>query len=818
MKRRTFLQSCAAAAVACVGGKVARAEELRKKIRINRLVKPWPRPPVTPLTFDKTTPPSYAAMSAITPLPGTKRIYLQQPCDHRIITVRPDMKFLTYAAAPKHSGQVVGYGFVIINDSSVVSFDYETMEQSFEKECLPLLTQRVSQQGFSFEQTAFTTMTKDGRKLLLVRLAIQRLSAESERNLTLAWLTVSAPHSRFYSHPNEDYIVFEPWAAAWESPLELETAEHAQREGGILFNAFRYSKNVLPRTRRIAGAHLIFDISFERVEAAAIEFIIPYEGLQLAEAMGAVSAGRTQPGIFAASECDQLLSLSFHDEYQRQVRGWGRMLSRATTIKVPEKIVQTIYGVLTCNNLQFMGANTATPHVKPGQGGFNSFSTVYGWESSNYLSVMDAQGFHSEVERVLDYFLTTQYGHKGPDGDISSAEGSFRPHIHWMCETGAIIGIFADHAVLSGDFNRLRRDAAALLKAAGWISRERARTKETRPGGGRPAHYGLMPPGRATDWPDYCYSLFTDAYTWRGLDKLARSFEIGGLAEAGRLRAEADEYRQCILASLKTLMEEQAQESSPQEKKPETDVPPVLLSHMALLDSKIIDAQDDLIGVIEAEFRHLGAMNDLFATRMAEMEDVELMKIQEKTAGGEIDLYYVNSAEKVWHRLWLERGERIKALRYFYMTLAYSTSRDVHIASERFCPQLIWLLPWQPNASGNGRILEMILHSLCLEYQDALHLLAGVPDAWFASGGPIGLSGLCTAFGLFSFTLQPNSAKSGRFTFSYECARDIPQRFLLSLPTGSGIPEQRRIVRVDTGKAKKAVCTIEAETGKVLFW
>lgn len=817
MKRRTFFKCCAAAVVSCAVGKFVRAEELRKKIRINRLVKPWPRPPVKPLPFDDTMPPSYAAMSAITPLPGSKRIYLQQPCDHRIITVRPDLKFLTYEAAPDHSGLVVGYGFVIVSDSSVVSFDYETMEQSFEKECLPLLTQRVSQQGFSFEQKSFTTTARDGRKLLLVRLALKRLSVESSRRLTLAWLTVGAPHSRFYSHANEDYIVFESWATAWESPLNLETAENVQRDGKVVFDAFRHSKNVLPRARTVAGAHLIFEASFEQEQEASIELIIPYEGLGHAKEMGKGGVCKTSPGTFAVSERDHLLSLSFDAEYQRQARSWSRMLSRATTIEVPEKIVQNIYRVLTCNNLQFLGGNAATTHLKPGQGGFNPFSTVYGWESSNYLSVMDAQGFHSEVERVLDYFLTTQYGHKGPEGDISTAEGSFRPHIHWMCETGAIIGIFADHAILSGDFKRLRRDAAALLKAATWISGERARTKDILPGGGRAAHYGLMPPGRATDWPDYCYSLFTDVYTWRGLDKLARSFEMGGFSEAGRLRAEADDYRQCILTSLKTLMEEQAQNPNGQEKKPENDAPPVLLSHIALLDSRIIDAQDDLIRVIEAEFRHTGAMNDLFATRMPEMEDVELMKIQEKTAGGEIDLYYVNSAEKTWHRLWMERGERIKALRYFYMTLAYSTSRDVHIASERFCPQLIWLLPWQPNASGNGRILEMMINSLCLEYQDAMHLLAGVPDAWFASGGPIGLSRLCTAFGIFSFTVQPDLTMPGGFTFTYECSRDIPERFLLSLPIDSSKPEERRMVRVDTGKARKAVCTVEAATGKVSF-
>lgn len=117
-------------------------------------------------------------------------------------------------------------------------------------------------------------------------------------------------------------------------------------------------------------------------------------------------------------------------------------------------------------------------YLKPGQGGFNSFSTVYGWESSFYLSMLDHQGFHHEVGRVLDYFLTTQQGPngQGPDGDISTPDGCFQRYNAWMCETGVILGIFAEHALISRDFERLRNDAEALLKAAHWIEEQRART------------------------------------------------------------------------------------------------------------------------------------------------------------------------------------------------------------------------------------------------------------------------------------------------------------------------------------------------------
>lgn len=798
MRRRTFIVSCAAAALAGKG--LAWAEKPQKKVRISTLLKPWPRPPVKSLKFDEKLSPTYSSMAAVTPQPGTKRIYLQQPCDYKIVTARPDLKFLIYDATPEKSGHVNGYGFVIVHDSKAVSFDYDKTEQQFERDCLPLLTQRVSQGGFTFEQKSFTTTAADGRPLLMVRLTVIRQPGAPAQTLKLAWLTVKAPHSRFYSHPNEDYIVFEPWGPAWESPVPLKLTDNSQTDGETLFDVFKHSKNVTP------GSSLTFDISFESEQEALIDLEIPYEGLR-----------HTAEKTFAVSERDQLISLSFEKEYQRQSDLWSQKLADTAAIEVPEKIVQDIYHALTCNSLQMLGSGAGTSYLKPGQGGYNSFSTVYGWESSNYLSIMDHQGFHGEVRRVLDYFLTTQHGHKGPDGDISTAEGSFRPHIHWMCETGAILGIFADHAILSEDFKGLQQDAAALLKAARWIQGERTRTKDLLPDGSRSIHYGLMPPGRATDWPDYCYSLFTDAYTWRGLDKLAQAFEAGGLEEAVWLRAEAEDYRQCILASFKKLMKGQSPDPALKRESPANEEIPVLPSDMALLDSKLINANDDLVKDIEEDRRQNEGMSDLFAKRMPEMEDVPLMKIQERSAGGEIDLYYVNFDEKVWHRLWLERGERIKALRYFYMTLAYSTSRDVHLASERFCPQLIWLLPWQPNASGNGRILEMIFNSICLVENDSIKLLEGVPDEWFASGKPIGVQRLRTAYGSFSFSIKPNHGKTDIFEFSYEFTRDIPERFLLSLPAATSKPEARQVVRVDTQKLKKATCTIEAATGRVSF-
>ena len=514
------------------------------------------------------------------------------------------------------------------------------------------------------------------------------------------------------------------------------------------------------------------------------------------------------------AEKERLLALSFDAEYARQACQWQRQLDRATRISVPEATVADIYRTLTLDNLQFLGSSPEVAWYKPGQGGFNNASTVYGWESSHFLTVMDRQGFHDETRRVLDYFLTTQQGRHGPEGDVTTAEGCFRPHIHWMCETGSILGIFAEHALDSGDVAGLRRDSAALVKAARWIESQRARTKQLDAGGNKVTHYGLMPRGRATDWPDVGYFFWTDAYTWQGLDRLARAYEVARLPEAGWLRAEAADYRACIVEAVRRSLKPHPLAPSlkwfPDQvyEDPLKALPTTIYGGpRALLGSGTLDPDDALVPAIEASLRRGGCMNDQFGFHMRTMEDAHLKLRQEKSAGGPVDLYYVNEPERVWHRVWLARGERVKALRYFYMTLAYSTSRDLHLTHERFCPQLPWLLPWQPNGSGNGRVLEMILTSLCFEAPAAVHLLYGVPDAWFAARGPLGLSGLRTSFGRLSFRVTPGP-RPGSYWFSYACEATPPPRFLLALPSGQGA-EKRRIVDIPTRDRKKATCIVE---------
>ncbi len=83
----------------------------------------------------------------------------------------------------------------------------------------------------------------------------------------------------------------------------------------------------------------------------------------------------------------------------------------------------------------------------------------------------------------------------------------------------------------------------------------------------------------------------------------------------------------------------------------------------------------------------------------------------------------------------LARGEHEKALLVFYTNLVYSMSQDCYQTVERIKLDQPNFSPFQQNASGNGRIIEMC-RRMVIDEQDAdtLWLLRGCPRRWFAPG------------------------------------------------------------------------------------
>ena len=176
---------------------------------------------------------------------------------------------------------------------------------------------------------------------------------------------------------------------------------------------------------------------------------------------------------------------------------------------------------------------------------------------------------------------------------------------------------------------------------------------------------------------------------------------------------------------------------------------------------------------------------------MTGMEDEQLAALQRRHAGGDYDLIYVTFSELMWHQAFMHRGDRARAVTYLFSTLAYAATYDLGLTHERFCPQLPWLLPWQPNASANGRILEMILSSLCHENEDCLYLFAGVPENWLEEALVL------EDYNIHGGSLTLRSERDhDRLTVSLRISRVLPAvlpaRVAYCLPAGLGARRRAR--------------------------
>lgn len=342
-----------------------------------------------------------------------------------------------------------------------------------------------------------------------------------------------------------------------------------------------------------------------------------------------------------------------------------------------------------------------------------------------------------------------------------SPEGTFRAKLHWMAETGAVLGMIANHYWLTHDREWLNSVLEPVLRACVWVANERANTKQSALAIGKEArHYGLLPSGRPHDWPDRGYFLFSDAVTWNGCYWVARALRDIGHPEAERWMAEAEDYRTCILNAI-----DRATHTYPQEEnirwianelyaEPGKEVGIYAIDGpSSLLEYGLLDQDDDRVAEHEYFMRISGSLTDLFACKMRQMEDAELGRLQKEYAGGDVDLFYVNSVERIWHRVWTMQGKREKALRYFYSTMAFSTTLDTLHCHERYCPQLPWLSPWQPNGSGNGRLIDIICDSLYILVEDELHLLPCIPRDWLDLGKMVEVRGARTNYVTLSFAV-----------------------------------------------------------------
>jgi hypothetical protein len=395
-----------------------------------------------------------------------------------------------------------------------------------EEDCLPIIHAQWEREGIRYTQTALATrlepgslgwpeMQADDTTVLMVKIAAENLRDQTTR--AYGELSLEVDGRPLELIPRDD-LVFAKVDSTEQLRLAAEMPEGA---------AFSMSEGKIG----CAG-----DLPANLQAEAIIK--IPFVTLD-------------QPG-----EIERLRKLNFEEEFNRVKSFWKARAEQSTQIHTPVNEINNFYRAHVSHLLINCGREVGADRLMARVGSFGY--GVYGNESCMMITDLDRRGFHAEAERSLQTFLHYQ-GTAALPGDYSTQDGVFNGAGGWESggynqHHGWIMWAMAEHYWSSGDAAWLKRNADRLIKASGWISQQRARTKNFEAKSLRGIERGLLPPGSLEDIGDWRCWLSNNGFSWWGMDAVAKALADVGHPEAKALQAEADAFRADLLAAFGEAM------------------------------------------------------------------------------------------------------------------------------------------------------------------------------------------------------------------------------------------------------------------------
>lgn len=465
---------------------------------------------------------------------------------------------------------------------------------------------------------------------------------------------------------------------------------------------------------------------------------------------------------------------SFDDICDAAVRFWDARLP--ATADFGDARENDVFRCLQICNLQLLlnpWKDPASPYLQPCQGGTSERFYVWVWEAMFSLRPMARLGHFAEVRKVLEFILRLQDGGCPPEGaftTLSGAIGTTGPR--WANTTGSALMLATEYIECSGDEDFERRHLNDLIRAAKWILGETRATRRLRPDGTREIGYGLMPGCVVNDGDRGIFFATTDSYSYAGVRALADCLVRKGHPEGARLAAECARYKEDLD---RTISEVQRDDGF---------IPRLVGSDAGgSFEFRNIPGAFGLI--------YSGAIDPATDARMARM--VRLWE-REHARGPFLEPFdagisYIGNCESGLARYHALRGEWKRAYLARQSFMNYAMTRDLHVTAERYSEVDDGFTPWQPNASNNGRGLDMMAGRFLIDGGTRIVLLGGFAPF---EAGDLSIDGLHTRFGACSV-----SRRSGVLRAAWE--RPLPPGLLVVVPTHHGFKPDAGLAPVAEG-------------------
>lgn len=666
----------------------------------------------------------------------------------------------------------------------VFAGDRGTIKRSLEKGYLPVVTTQWEKDNLTVTSRVFASRLRDDVMVVFVRITVAnranqpqavRFSASVGRVVPTDKPEAATARSWPYACPlrmkDEKVLletrsgmdrvvgVFEP-AGRWHTRYDGEAgvAAPAPRDSQparqpSLSNVMEYSWQIPPGATREAGIRVPF-----------YPMPVQYE-----------------PDLVAMKEEDCLA---------RCRSDWDRFLAQGAQFRIPERVIAEPVKTFQINN-QIMTDEFGGQRL-PSYGAYTYDGITYDFEGEEFLEALDLYGRHAEARRCLEELLA-----RGEKRAVKPA-GAFAEPEGWLGFGDADLYAFGsagsraicEHFRMTGDAEWLRRMSPRLLRAAAWIRKARATTRQLDDKGNKPPHYGLIPKGAWCDIIEREYWFFVSALYYRSLHDMAEVLRRIGAPEAAQLAAEAREFREDILRAVDQCVDRRSDPPfvplAPYVSQPSFDQPDLQSNRYGMYWSIVGPHILMHCGVLDP-----GDRRATWILKWLEQRNGLLLGVARFGGGGDPKYTYVTAMTN------LRRGEVTKALLSLYGLLAHGMSRDTCSTPEVYdglktgAANPSWWVPCLPDRFSNVRYLSLVRHLLVREEGDVLHLLDGTPRSWLADGKEVEIAGAPTHFGPASLKATSRAARGEICCEIRLPQRSPPKKAVLRLRHPGSLPLKR---------------------------
>ena len=420
---------------------------------------------------------------------------------------------------------------------------------------------------------------------------------------------------------------------------------------------------------------------------------------------GALGEGIAEIELSPGGACEEFFAFDIGDtsdfdyEEKRSLTAcdWKRELSRISVDLRGDGENMRVITNLTVQLLQCFCRPVGTDFVLARQGGLQR--QVWSYETMPVLeSLMRVGDFSDYVEPVIDLYFNEFFTESGEMLVFG---------IPWAMATANVLQSFSVYAIQKNNAECFEKYFDKAYRSFLWIKNTRAAVLETDEIAG-----GLFPPLQSCDSPFVFQSwLNTDTFNLRGLKAFSEACELFEKdSPAKEVCAEYEGYLENVSAIWnKIRREENGGIKIPYSPKFSDEVigkgfsfSPMVSYFVEALDFDVSDAEK----VIKA-YTDSGMIRGGLYDRMPDKAGPYSTKYN-LDENGRCVVWYVACQEYYWFLYFLRHSMRDRCEEILRDTFRYAMTDEYYMV-ERYKETDPYFVPWSPNASANGRVINMIL-------------------------------------------------------------------------------------------------------------